>query len=309
MGLLRVSYWFTLLFAVWVVLSTVVPFWIGKDSAAAAALIDLDGYLHTSYYNPINTKSIVENGLTNSHILLVTAHPDDESMFFTPTITELKKRNYNNKVHILCMSDGDYNGLGKVRRHELANAARILDIDSWNVLNYVDDIKTFWDTNDLSMSINSEIRVITDKYKVKKSDIVILTFDENGVSDHPNHKSLYQAAKMYTKRNNIRCFTLKSWNLFTKYSSVVVSIYELALRWLLRWEKTIDESNLLNKDLREYLPKAYSENAVVVYSDLNSLFLNLSTMTWAHYSQIVWFRWIWIFMSKYMNSNELVKLN
>jgi hypothetical protein len=36
--------------------------------------------------------------------LLVTAHPDDESMFFVPTLQQLVAGGYN--VHVLCLSTG-----------------------------------------------------------------------------------------------------------------------------------------------------------------------------------------------------------
>lgn len=38
-------------------------------------------------------------------VLIVTAHPDDESMFFGPTILSLTKRNACN-VYLLCLSNG-----------------------------------------------------------------------------------------------------------------------------------------------------------------------------------------------------------
>ena len=36
-------------------------------------------------------------------VLLLTAHPDDECMFFSPTIIQLSKRA---KIHVLCLSTG-----------------------------------------------------------------------------------------------------------------------------------------------------------------------------------------------------------
>lgn len=36
-------------------------------------------------------------------VLLLTAHPDDESMFFTPTISSIASDYY---VHLLCLSGG-----------------------------------------------------------------------------------------------------------------------------------------------------------------------------------------------------------
>lgn len=41
-----------------------------------------------------------------SRVLLVTAHPDDECMFFGPTLIALRKRR-NCRVFVLCMSRGE----------------------------------------------------------------------------------------------------------------------------------------------------------------------------------------------------------
>lgn len=40
-------------------------------------------------------------------VLIVTAHPDDECMFFGPTILSLAKRS-NCTVYLLCLSNGEY---------------------------------------------------------------------------------------------------------------------------------------------------------------------------------------------------------
>ena len=50
-------------------------------------------------------------------VLLVTSHPDDESMFFGPTIQAAKRMGA--QVHILCLSAGNADGLGEVRAKEL----------------------------------------------------------------------------------------------------------------------------------------------------------------------------------------------
>jgi N-acetylglucosaminylphosphatidylinositol deacetylase len=42
-----------------------------------------------------------------SRVLLITAHPDDECMFFAPTIIGLKKQNC--RIFVLCMSRGKSN--------------------------------------------------------------------------------------------------------------------------------------------------------------------------------------------------------
>jgi N-acetylglucosaminylphosphatidylinositol deacetylase len=40
-----------------------------------------------------------------SRVLLVTAHPDDESMFFGPSLVALRKQNC--RIFVLCMSKGE----------------------------------------------------------------------------------------------------------------------------------------------------------------------------------------------------------
>lgn len=271
---------------------------------------DKDGYLKTAFYNSINTPSILKNNLTNSHIVLVTAHPDDESMFFTPTITELTKDNYNNTIHLVCLSNGGYNGLGDIREQELLKAARILSIGTVRVLDYEDDITAYWDTSDIIESIDAEVNSIIEAYGVSdRKQLILLSFDSNGVSNHPNHKSVHVAVKSYSQEYKIRSYSLKSWNVLVKYSGVLATNLELAIKWVFECHCCKHLLNYLDADFANYLDTGETSKSIKIYSDLNSIFLNLTTMTWAHYSQIVWFRWIWIFSSKYMNSNEIVPIS
>ncbi|XP_074280947.1 putative N-acetylglucosaminyl-phosphatidylinositol de-N-acetylase [Silene latifolia] len=59
-------------------------------------------------------------------VLLVIAHPDDESMFFAPTINYLTSRGHN--VHILCLSMGNADGMGSIRKDELYKACATLKV-------------------------------------------------------------------------------------------------------------------------------------------------------------------------------------
>jgi N-acetylglucosaminylphosphatidylinositol deacetylase len=62
----------------------------------------------------------------STRVLLVTAHPDDECMFFAPTILTLVARKV--EVHSLCLSVGDQDGLGDIRRSELEKSLDVLGI-------------------------------------------------------------------------------------------------------------------------------------------------------------------------------------
>jgi N-acetylglucosaminylphosphatidylinositol deacetylase len=57
----------------------------------------------------------MQEGTSRKKILFVTAHPDDESMFFLPCISAVMQCD----VWLLCLSVGDYEGLGTTRKREL----------------------------------------------------------------------------------------------------------------------------------------------------------------------------------------------
>ena len=44
--------------------------------------------------------------LRNKRICLLIAHPDDEAMFFSPTVLALTTREASNHLKILCLSNG-----------------------------------------------------------------------------------------------------------------------------------------------------------------------------------------------------------
>lgn len=46
--------------------------------------------------------------LRNKRICLFIAHPDDEAMFFAPTVLALTEPSLGNHVKILCLSSGAY---------------------------------------------------------------------------------------------------------------------------------------------------------------------------------------------------------
>src|SRR5690349_8264962 len=70
--------------------------------------------------------------------LLVTAHPDDEAMFFIPTLQVLTAKYWYamssirnlilSSVFLLCLSSGNMQGLGEIRKKELQESCRILNI-------------------------------------------------------------------------------------------------------------------------------------------------------------------------------------
>lgn len=69
-------------------------------------------------------------------VLLVTAHPDDEAMFFAPTLLTLFELGV--PVKLLCLSTGNAKGMGTVRSQELVNACKYLGIADKDIV-IIDD--------------------------------------------------------------------------------------------------------------------------------------------------------------------------
>ncbi|XP_070335287.1 N-acetylglucosaminyl-phosphatidylinositol de-N-acetylase isoform X2 [Odocoileus virginianus] len=67
-----------------------------------------------------------------SRTLLVTAHPDDEAMFFAPTILGLARLRH--QVFLLCFSAGNYYNQGEIRKKELLQSCDVLGIPPSNVM-------------------------------------------------------------------------------------------------------------------------------------------------------------------------------
>lgn len=63
--------------------------------------------------------------------LVLTAHPDDEAMFFAPSILTLGEHGWD--LHAVCLSDGDADGLGAVRKGELFGSYEVLGLAQDNV--------------------------------------------------------------------------------------------------------------------------------------------------------------------------------
>ena len=152
-------------------------------------------------------------------VLLIIAHPDDEIMFWTPTIKSLIANNIPMKI--LCLSNGNYDGLGELREKEFDNVSRALNFPDNQILNIPelqDNIKQKWEPKIVSEQIEEFLKYNQD---IK----IILTFDENGVTKHPNHISCYNGLQYYLKKHlnecknkGIKIYTLISFNFFLQYT-------------------------------------------------------------------------------------------
>lgn len=127
---------------------------------------------------------------------------------------------------------------------------------------------------------------------------VLITFDAGGVSNHPNHRSLYRGSLTFIKSlmhgrsgwdSPIALYTLTSVSIFRKYLSVFEAPVSLITAVLGRKERGDKPTPLM------------------FVSDVGQWRTAQGAMTTAHKSQMRWFRWGWIGLSRYMVINDLKK--
>lgn len=125
---------------------------------------------------------------------------------------------------------------------------------------------------------------------------VLITFDSTGVSSHPNHISLYHGARHFIsslKKNRpgwnspVDLYTLSSVNVARKYASILDTISSVILVAFQKRSSGEHPSPLL------------------FLSGPGEVRIAQKAMTDAHISQMRWFRWGWIGLSRYMVVNDL----
>lgn len=101
-------------------------------------------------------QSALPSTLRNKRIILLIAHPDDEAMFFAPTLQRLTAPDLGNHVKILCLSTGNADGLGETRKHELVASALTLglrrkeDVFVMDDARFQDGMKNEWKADDVA---------------------------------------------------------------------------------------------------------------------------------------------------------------
>uniref|UniRef100_A0A914ENF7 N-acetylglucosaminylphosphatidylinositol deacetylase n=1 Tax=Acrobeloides nanus TaxID=290746 RepID=A0A914ENF7_9BILA len=129
---------------------------------------------------------------STTRCLLVIAHPDDETMFFGPTVTRLARKGCllyilcitsgdadglarkGCLLYILCITSGDADGLGTIRKRELIKAVTKLGMYSENLT--ILDMEDYPDGNKCKWEMEKLSRIIL-QY-IEKLDInIVISFD------------------------------------------------------------------------------------------------------------------------------------
>ncbi|TPX46242.1 hypothetical protein SeLEV6574_g03316 [Synchytrium endobioticum] len=104
----------------------------------------------------------------------------------------------------------------------------------------------------------------------------ILSFDGHGVSGHHNHRALYHGVKLHVADTGVPAFALVSVPLWRKYIAHV----DVCL-----------------------LPAG----AIAFVASPEHVRLAVRAMK-EHRSQMVWFRWLYVWLSRYMVVNQFVRI-
>ena len=115
------------------------------------------------------------------------AHPDDEAMFFVPSILDLQKKN---NLYLLCLSTGNADGLGRTREKELHASAKYLGFVDSHVVDdpHLQDGKDkVWESEHIANQIRNYLTMKQGELEIT----FVVTFDKDGVSNHPNHIAVH----------------------------------------------------------------------------------------------------------------------
>ncbi|CAN8096345.1 unnamed protein product [Discula destructiva] len=265
--------------------------------------------------------------LRGKRICLLVAHPDDEAMFFAPTVLALTRPELQNHVKILCLSKGDAAGLGDTRKQELVESGLVLGLrkpgDVFvvdNSIDFPDSMQAAWSADKISSLLRdafipkpaskNKVPSTADQQPAAASIDVLITFDSQGVSSHPNHISLYHGACAFigaVAANKppdgsppVDMYTLTSVNVLRKYAGILDVFSTLGSAALAIWRGS-EGKVVLNAEMKKH-------PGVLVF--MNGLGRGgwataREAMTSAHVSQMVWFRYGWITLSRYMFMNDL----
>lgn len=256
------------------------------------AALALPIFLSAVWFHALSTIKPLPSTLQNKTILLLIAHPDDEAMFFSPTLLTLTSPVYGNKLKLLCLSTGNADGLGDVRSKELIASGLQLGISSAEDITIIDDSAVLPD----SMTASWPSSTIASYITTHAAGVdVIITFDEYGVSQHPNHISLLRGAQQYI--SGLKTFVEDAGKITALYTLRTVGILHKYLFVFDALSGIFSSPSLRGEDEVEEKVMFVCTPAQVRTGQL--------AMATAHKSQMRWFRWGWIGLSRYMVINDL----
>ncbi|KAH9456024.1 hypothetical protein MJO29_006056 [Puccinia striiformis f. sp. tritici] len=280
-----------------------------------------------------NHRSLFPGSLKESKsTLFVVAHPDDECLFFAPTIIATIQRAKSHGA-LLVMSSGNHYGQGSLRRKELLGSCLQLGIredrcDVLDISQIQDDPITWWPVDKIGKLVNEHI----DKWMIDS----IVTFDDYGVSGHINHRAVsasvtelaissykksMSTSKTITPSKFPKLYRIKSVFVVRKY----LGLFDLPLTFLgfipsiifgpsqqinsalesltydPKTEQSTSESEKQRRSISTDFEKGLLINGWAGYRTARNAF-------WSHQSQMVWDRHLYMILSQFMYFNTIERI-
>ncbi|GFF31092.1 N-acetylglucosaminyl-phosphatidylinositol de-N-acetylase [Aspergillus udagawae] len=270
------------------------------------ALTALCLYVLLAYYLANDPRLVPVAFQHAKSILLVTAHPDDETLFFSPSITYRRDDPHVQRA-LLAISSGNYEGIGDRRRQEIHDSCSVLGIvpDRCVVLDNAelqDNPKKWWNEDLIKDLVASHVQ----KWNVD----LIITFDNGGVSGHINHRAVSAGVRKYITSTPQAppAYTLQSTFLLRKYSSLI-DLIPTAIPFSWRILKAILTSPVASAadGVHDLSPLDAYNDKVLLVSPWRTYLVSRAAFS-QHASQYSWDRSFYLVISRYMWFNNLNKM-
>lgn len=220
--------------------------------------------------------------------LLVTAHPDDECMFFTPSIVALRDRV---TLYLLCLSTGDFDGQGGLRAVEILRSCALLGIPGERVV--VEDDPLLRD-GPSAIWPASRVAAIVSRELSSRGIRRVITFDDWGVSGHTNHRAVHAGVRLLISPGGPRvgglyccAYELHSTGFLRKHLGLFDTLFTVACALL----------SMLHGRMRPF-------GCCLTFQPQHS-----HVAMREHASQYVWYRRLYLLTSRYIWLNELTQMN
>lgn len=217
----------------------------------------------------------------SSRVVLVVAHPDDEAMFFWPTL--LRLRDAGVPLSVLCLSTGNADGLGGTRTREMQRSCERLGIsgDDLSILD-VQELQDGFHSWPEDVVANHVLAFV----RARKTNL-LLTFDGVGVSGHPNHVS--------TSKGVLRALNSSRSDIaVARFDVLMLESVPLPLKYLGPLNFWFCNAEAPGNNLDSTIC-----NCVSPVACLRALAM--------HWSQLVWYRVLFTLFSRYAYVNTYVQ--
>jgi N-acetylglucosaminylphosphatidylinositol deacetylase len=264
------------------------------------------------------------------HVLII-AHPDDESMFFLPwiysTIHLRQKSGASSVMWLLCLTTGNYDGLGNLRSQELYNVNEMVLNNSFQKVILLDQPDVImdhplqrWDiamtTQQLYVTLQN---ALNQEYGRNARPLAMnfITFDEGGISGHVNHIDTFKAVQLLFANRKVMSSqtdqpfladTVTAWTLETIRNPIIkylpIGEWIRLLLCNMGWYGTNIQQQVYKDD--ETNNKAYTPEMQpsTILCRLLQPTINWHAMS-THRSQFVWYRRLFVVFSIYTYQNRL----